>query len=247
MISRGNQIKFSLLGIAFLILGLGFFSRYHINSADTVPIKNRLVVAIINTSINSVAVNIETLCKSPENSREAIFIDVNGRIPINDDDLELLWIESDSNGMQIIMNEARQSIYYFADSKQNQNAVGYELNRAPIRPSTTIDATILIYPTQIRKIDQIVVESYNQTDSLERRNHAITAMGERGGRCIKEIKLGTQTELLKNLTISIGIGEYVEATNTKLILIVRSLILLFLLTLVYIYKMNTPKAQKNDF
>jgi hypothetical protein len=196
---------------------------------------------VINPYNSLAKVEVNTLCNYVKDSNEAIFIEIRGNIAINDGDVVLFWLRSDTFEIQVVLNEARQIIYYLNDSKENPNAIGYELNSAPTRPSTIIYATLLFYRTQIQKVDAIALDSYVHEDSRERKNQIIARNLLRSDRCINEIMLGTQTELLNDLSVSVGVEKNNKATSIELILVIRSATLVLLLWLYLLLRKDYSK------
>jgi hypothetical protein len=107
---------------------------------------------------------------------------------------------------------------------------------------TAIDTTIVIYPMLDQGNDQVVVDSYVRTVTVERKSKVVVTSGTRINRCMNEIRLGAQRELLKDINISIGVAEN-EATNIKLIMTIRLAILVLLLMNVYLFLISIRKAK----
>jgi hypothetical protein len=140
------------------------------------------------------------------------------------------------------MNEARQFVFYYDHSNQDPNPAGHELNSVQDPTVTAIDTTIVIYPMLDQGNDQVVVDSYVRTVTVERKSKVVVTSGTRINRCMNEIRLGAQRELLKDINISIGVAEN-EATNIKLIMTIRLAILVLLLMNVYLFLISIRKAK----
>jgi hypothetical protein len=88
---------------------------------------NEQEIVTISSSDRRTEFDAQNLCKSLDSPRNVLRIAIRGYIEVNDDDVMILALTDQENGLRIIMNEARQPIVYFESPLTNSNAKGYEL------------------------------------------------------------------------------------------------------------------------
>lgn len=121
---RGSVV----LGVFMLTLCATLFVRQNISDLRSYSeFKNIKKIAEINSSGHKKSFDVGGICEPLETVQRALIVNISGFLEVSNDDIEILSLTNALDGIQIVINEARQPIIYLTNPNLGPNVKGYEL------------------------------------------------------------------------------------------------------------------------
>jgi hypothetical protein len=121
---RGSVV----LGVFILTLCATLFVRQNISDLRSYSeFQNMKKITDINSLGQKKSFDVGDICEPLETTQRALIVNISGFLEVSDDDVEILSLTNSLNGIQLVINEARQPIIYLTNPNLAPNVKGYEL------------------------------------------------------------------------------------------------------------------------
>ena len=121
---RGSVV----LGVFMLTLCATLFVRQNIPDLRSYSeLQNIKKIAEIKSLGQKKSFDVGDICEPLKTMQRALIVNISGFLEVSNDDIEILSLTNSLNGIQIVINEARQPIIYLTNPNLAPNVKGYEL------------------------------------------------------------------------------------------------------------------------